>query len=93
MITSACLPTYGMNSDDLIGVVCVDIAISDLLSEVTYFHQGQMSYVFIVDGRGRTLVHPLLPTPFSISQDPIFVHLTSLERNTQITSVLESMTR
>lgn len=90
LVTAACLPTY---TGGLTGVVCVDIPISDLLSDVTYFHQGELSYAFIVDGTGRTLIHPLLPTPFGLTQDPIFVHISSLERDAQISTVLESMER
>ncbi len=91
LVTSACLPTHFEHK--FIGVACVDITMSDLLSDVTYFRQGQLSYAFIIDNRGRTLMHPLLPTPYSLQQDPIYVQLTSLERSSKIADILITMYR
>ena len=90
-MTSACLPVvYNAVTK---GVTCIDVSISDLLSDVTYFQQGGLSYAFVVDSNGRTLMHPLLPAPSSLEHDPVFVHLTSLERDQEVADVLASMTR
>ncbi len=86
LIISGCLPIH--HSDHLIGVACVDIVVSELLSDVTYFHQGALSYAFVADETGRTILHPLMPSPTEVTDDPIFVYLTSLEREGHAKDIL-----
>lgn len=43
------------------GVVCADVLVSELVAEILYLKQDEISYAFIMDGEERTLVHPLLP--------------------------------
>ncbi|XP_006819745.2 VWFA and cache domain-containing protein 1-like [Saccoglossus kowalevskii] len=82
MMTTAAVPVK--YNHVLKGVVGVDITLTDLLEEVTFFTGGQNSYalVFEVDtyAIGRTLLHPLLPSPLVIEDEPVYVHITSLER-------------
>lgn len=66
---------------------------SNLLSDITYFRQGENSYSFIIDGRGRTLMHPLLPLPSQASDDPIYVYIHHLERANAAQEIIESMKR
>ncbi|XP_060596646.1 VWFA and cache domain-containing protein 1-like, partial [Ruditapes philippinarum] len=90
LLTSLCLPVY--NSDlSLFGVVCSDVTMSNLVSDITYFRQGENSYSFIIDGRGRTLMHPLLPLPSQASDDPIYVDIQHLERQSDAKEVISSM--
>ncbi|XP_061177706.1 VWFA and cache domain-containing protein 1-like [Saccostrea echinata] len=60
-VISGCLPIG--HKGQFIGVVCADIRLSELVSEITYLQRGQHSYAFIIDGKERTLVHPLFPDP------------------------------
>ena len=73
---------------DLKGVVGLDMTLSDLLKEVTYFHEGDLSYIFVVDDKGRLLTHPLLPKPMAIEDDPIFLKMTTLETALKTSQVL-----
>lgn len=50
-----------VHENQLVGVVGIDITMADLLEDVTYFNPGQSSYAFLMDNRGRTMMHPLLP--------------------------------
>ncbi|ELU01004.1 hypothetical protein CAPTEDRAFT_222126 [Capitella teleta] len=89
LVTSVCLPFYYRSN--LKGVTCVDISMSDLLSDVAFFGRTDSSYAFIIDSVGRLLMHPLLPSPQSITDDPIFLEVTALETSPSAKQVLESM--
>ncbi len=91
VVTSACLPCYA--GGKLIGVTCVDVVIGELLASATYFHKGELSYVSIIDSRGRTMTHPLLPQPYTITSDPIFVNLVDLERGVGVDAMVTRMRR
>ena len=66
----------------------------DLLSEITYFRNGQASYAFMADSSGRAMMHPLLPAPSNIGDNPIFMDIRDLEPAPSFTSeVFESMKR
>ncbi|ELT90479.1 hypothetical protein CAPTEDRAFT_196424 [Capitella teleta] len=91
LITSVCLPFY--YKSNLKGVTCVDISMSDLLSDVAFFGRTDSSYAFIMDSVGRLLMHPLLPSPQSITDDPIFLQATSLETFPEAKDVVASMLR
>ncbi|XP_063407199.1 VWFA and cache domain-containing protein 1-like [Mytilus trossulus] len=90
LITSICLPVYRPGGE-LVGVACSDATVSDIMSDISYFRQGELSYAFIIDGIGRTLIHPLLPLPDSVKDDPIYVNIEHLERSSSATMVIESM--
>ncbi|XP_053377482.1 VWFA and cache domain-containing protein 1-like isoform X2 [Mercenaria mercenaria] len=90
LLTSLCLPVYKPDTS-LFGVVCSDLTMSNLVSDITYFRQGENSYSFIIDGRGRTLMHPLLPLPSQASDDPIYVDIQHLERQSAAMEVIMSM--
>ncbi|CAH1780663.1 unnamed protein product, partial [Owenia fusiformis] len=89
LVTSICLPVF--YNANLKGVACVDITMEDLLADVIYFRTGEKSYAFIIDKTGRTMMHPLLPKPYSISDAPIFVPIESLERTAEENGILTSM--
>ena len=85
LVTTVSLPCH--HNGKFIGVVGVDITMSDLLADVTYFSQGQSSYAFLVDRTdGRTMMHPLLPPPSSVTEPPIFVDIRSLEPEEEFNS-------
>ncbi|XP_062591913.1 VWFA and cache domain-containing protein 1-like [Saccostrea cucullata] len=60
-VISGCLPIG--HKGDFIGVVCADIRLSELVPEIIHLQHGEHSYAFIIDGKERTLVHPLFPDP------------------------------
>ncbi|XP_071141369.1 VWFA and cache domain-containing protein 1-like isoform X1 [Mytilus edulis] len=91
LITSICLPVYKPGGGELVGVACSDATVSDIMSDISYFRLGELSYAFIIDGTGRTLIHPLLPLPDSVKDDPIYVNIEHLERSSSATNVIESM--
>jgi hypothetical protein len=91
LITSLCLPVD--KSGSLIGVTCTDILLDELLSDITNFKQGELSYAFMIDGQGRVMVHYLQPTPNAITSepDPIDIHI--LEPSPDAKAMIESMER
>ena len=91
LLTSITLPCYYQGR--FIGVVGTDISMEDLLSEITYFQRGQSSYAFMADSSGRTMMHPLLPTPSAAYADPIFMDITALEPEPEFDSVFISIKR
>jgi len=91
MITSACLPivAYG----EFKGVTCIDIPIDTLFSPIIDFHLGRLSYAFLIDSRGRVLLHPLLPEPENYKHEPVFLDMESVEISDATDSVKASMIR
>lgn len=92
LVSSICLPAMVANQK-LLGVACVGISMSDLLSDATYFRAGELSYAFIIDGNGRTMMHPLLPRPYFTHQEPALVNIEYLERSPEAQEVIQSMKR
>ncbi|CAH1777703.1 unnamed protein product [Owenia fusiformis] len=90
MVTSICLPLH--YTAKFKGVVCVDMTMEDLMEDATYFTDGEGSYTFIIDQEERTMVHPLLPKPYLIEDDPIFVPVHNIERGAEVKSIIASMT-
>ena len=76
-----------------IGVAGTDINIEDLLSDITFFNQGQSTYAFMISNSGRTLIHPLLPEPTDAYGDPIFMDIRTLEPETEFNKVFDSITK
>ena len=89
LLTSITLPCY--HQSKFIGVVGTDISMADLLSEVTYFQKGQLSYAWMADSSGRTMMHPLLPAPSNAFVDPIFMDITALEPEPGFNMVFQSI--
>ena len=77
--------------DSLKGVVCLDVRIADILGDIEYSQPGEYSYSFLIDSTGRTLIHPLMPSPFDVADDPILIDISTLERASGAKSVIESM--
>lgn len=58
---------------DFVGVVGVDVTVSDLFTDVIHFARSN-SYAFVVNRKdGTALNHPLLPAPMDISSDPVSI--------------------
>ncbi|XP_077996293.1 VWFA and cache domain-containing protein 1-like isoform X2 [Glandiceps talaboti] len=90
LMTTAAIPVK--YNGVLKGAVGTDFTLDDLLGEVTYFRQGQKSYSFIYEvnthAEGRAIMHPLLPAPATIADEPVYVHITSLEREEEFYDIV-----
>ncbi|KAK3088398.1 hypothetical protein FSP39_018681 [Pinctada imbricata] len=78
LLISMCLPVYTVGGFK--GVVCNDFRLEELLADVTYLREGENSYAFVIDGFGRTLVHPLLPQRRQSTDNPDIVDIENFER-------------
>lgn len=77
----------------LVGVTCTDILLDELLSDITNFQQGELSYAFMIDGQGRVMVHYLQPTPNAITNNPDPIDIYTLETSPEARPMIESMKR
>jgi len=73
LLMSITLPCF--HEGKFIGVAGTDINMNDLLSDITFFNQGQSTYAFMISNSGRTLIHPLLPAPTDAYGDPVFLDI------------------
>jgi len=71
----------------------MDIPIDTLFSPIIDFHLGRLSYAFLIDSRGRVLLHPLLPKPENYKHEPIFLDMESVEISNAAVDVKASMIR
>ncbi|XP_065835518.1 VWFA and cache domain-containing protein 1-like [Oscarella lobularis] len=84
LVLTISVPVYSTQNGKrgLAGVVAIDIALADLVSDVTYFKRGELSYAFIIDSSGVTLTHPLLPVPTNVREVPTYIDISTLEHQT-----------
>ncbi|XP_069136132.1 VWFA and cache domain-containing protein 1-like [Argopecten irradians] len=94
LLISVCLPAYDKTDlDILLGVACADVKLSDLFSKAAVFNEGDLSYVFIIDSKGRTLSHPLLPLSRTVKTSYTQLDISYLERSEEAAPVIEAMKR
>lgn len=87
---SMCLPCT--SNSNFIGVVCTDIKLKDLVEDTTYLQQGEDTYSFVIDGTGRTLIHPLLSDPRDSNANEYDVdNIDNFETGGNVKEVIESM--
>lgn len=86
---SITLPCF--HNGEFIGVTGTDISIEDLLSDITFFNQGQSTYAFMITNSGRTLIHPLLPEPTHAYGEPVYLDIRALEPEKDFIEVFESI--
>ena len=91
LLMSITLPCF--HEGKFIGVAGTDINMDDLLSDITFFNQGQSTYAFMISNSGRTLIHPLLPAPTDAYGDPVFLDIRTLEPETEFEEVFYSIKR
>lgn len=89
MVTSGCLPVFAFGSFQ--GVTCIDLPLDTLFSPIIDFRLAQLSYAFLIDSRGRVLLHPLLPKPETYKQEPIFLYMESVEISSETPVIKRSM--
>lgn len=49
------------------GVFAIDLYLSDLVEDVTYFGRYYNTYAFMIDTNGKTIMHPSFPRPVTIT--------------------------
>lgn len=91
LLMSITLPCF--HEGKFIGVAGTDINMNDLLSDITFFNQGQSTYAFMISNSGRTLIHPLLPAPTDAYGDPVFLDIRTLEPEAEFEEVFYSIKR
>ena len=64
---------------NLDGLMCIDLTLADYFDSVPRYSNQDTSYAFVFNSDLKTLVHPLLPQPTSITNDLTYVDITSLE--------------
>lgn len=47
--------------------------------------------MFLINSQGKTLMHPLLPSPHSVTEDPATVTINKLEQSKGINSLLKKV--
>ena len=91
MVITVSLPVY--DGTTFIGVAGVDISMADLMEDVAFLKEGSgsLSYAFVIDSMNHAMVHPLVPQPQDVTDDPVFVDISHLEYDTGTTDVIQSM--
>ncbi|XP_073239284.1 VWFA and cache domain-containing protein 1-like [Porites lutea] len=85
------VPCYSKD-ESLIGVVGIDIVLSELLQNTVSFGPGELSYTFVIEtNTGQALVHPQLPEPEEIQEDPVVIMISDMETSPGFSDVLSSM--
>jgi hypothetical protein len=74
-ITQPCL-----HLNEVVGVVGLDLQLSDLVEDVTYFNGYGASHAFLLTKNGLTLMHPALPRPSFAFDQPLVVDVDNFER-------------
>ncbi|XP_061178007.1 VWFA and cache domain-containing protein 1-like [Saccostrea echinata] len=91
-VVTGCVPIVHRGA--FVGVACADVLLSELVTEIIYLQQGEFSYVFIIDGEERTLIHPLLPDPRDVNATEYDVNnIFNFETSGDVHVVIDSMKR
>lgn len=57
LVLTLATPCYDdSKGQTLLGVAAVDLTLEDLLANIEYFNEGEMSYAFIIDKEGKSLL-------------------------------------
>ncbi|XP_058448231.1 VWFA and cache domain-containing protein CG16868 [Malaya genurostris] len=61
------------------GLMGIDLFLSDLAEDVSYYKRDDGSYAFLVDLRGNTIMHPSFPRPLAARESFFITNITRLE--------------
>ncbi|XP_071440186.1 VWFA and cache domain-containing protein 1 isoform X2 [Hetaerina americana] len=64
---------------DVVGVVGMDLHLSDLMEDITYFNNYGSTYSFIINKEGFTIMHPSFPRPIMAVEQPMLTDVTNVE--------------
>ncbi|XP_063883218.1 uncharacterized protein LOC135112616 isoform X2 [Scylla paramamosain] len=87
-IITVCMPL--VFKEEFVGAACDDVYVVNLLADIT-IHDIENAYVFVINSLGITLMHPLLPSPHSVTQDPATVTIDKLEQHMDSYSILKKI--
>ncbi|XP_065941591.1 VWFA and cache domain-containing protein 1 [Magallana gigas] len=73
------------------GVTCLEMSLTSFLREPVIFYNEQHSYAFMIDGKGRTILHSSLSKASSLEADEEFTSIGFFENDKG--PVVESMKR
>lgn len=73
------------------GATCLEMSLKSFLREPAIFYNEQHSYAFMIDGKGRTILHSSLSKASSLEADEEFTSIGFFERDKG--PVVESMKR
>lgn len=62
------------------GLMGIDLYLSDLVEDVSYYKQDDESYAFVIDLHGNTIMHPSFPRPLAARESFFITNITRLER-------------
>lgn len=94
------LPVIDQNSNDVIvsmtqtienfGIFGIDLYLSDLVEDITYYNRYNSSYAFIIDLNGLTIMHPSFSRPTTPLNNFYGIHIKFLE-NFQFQEIFEKL--
>ncbi|XP_065081043.1 VWFA and cache domain-containing protein CG16868 [Ochlerotatus camptorhynchus] len=67
------------------GLMGIDLYLSDLAEDVSYYKQDDESYAFLIDLHGNTIMHPSYPRPLAARESFFVTNITRLERGLSTT--------
>ncbi|KAL1394728.1 hypothetical protein pipiens_003002 [Culex pipiens pipiens] len=71
------------------GLMGIDLYLSDLAEDVSYYKQDDESYAFVIDLKGNTIMHPSFPRPLAARESFFITNITRLERKLGIAEYLK----
>lgn len=78
-------------NNTVFGATCLEMSLTSFLREPVIFYNEQHSYAFMIDGKGRTILHSSLSKASSLETDEEFTSIGFFERDKG--PVVESMQR
>eukprot|EP00105_Crassostrea_gigas_P036424 XP_019920572.1 PREDICTED: VWFA and cache domain-containing protein 1-like [Crassostrea gigas] len=78
-------------NNTVFGATCLEMSLTSFLREPVIFYNEQHSYAFMIDGKGRTILHSSLSKASSLEADEEFTSIGFFERDKG--PVVESMKR
>ncbi|XP_050710974.1 uncharacterized protein LOC126995435 isoform X2 [Eriocheir sinensis] len=87
-IITVCMPL--VFQEEFVGTACIDSNVVNLFTDTT-IHDIENAYVYLINGQGKALMHPLLPAPHSVTEDPATVTINMLEQHKTANSLLRKI--
>lgn len=76
---------------ELLGVMGVDVALSDIAEDVIYSFKYPEMYSFLIEKSGVAIMHPSLPRPAQVSEQPMHTDISHLETKPRFELVRHKM--
>ncbi|XP_055595586.1 VWFA and cache domain-containing protein CG16868 [Uranotaenia lowii] len=62
------------------GLMGIDLYLSDLSEDTSYYRPDDESYTFLIDIKGNTIMHPSFPRPLAVRENFYITNITRLEK-------------